>query len=70
MTFDKALVLLKAGYGVSRQGWNGKNMHVELQIPDTNSKMTLPYLFMVTADQRLVPWVASQTDILADDWVC
>jgi hypothetical protein len=27
-----------------------------------------PYLMMFTADGEFVPWVASQTDILADDW--
>lgn len=28
----------------------------------------LPYLMMWTADNSFVPWLASQTDILADDW--
>ena len=28
----------------------------------------LPYLMMKTADDSFVPWLASQTDILADDW--
>lgn len=27
-----------------------------------------PYLMMFTAQQDFVPWVASQTDLLADDW--
>lgn len=27
-----------------------------------------PYLEMKTADNKLVPWLASQTDILAEDW--
>lgn len=27
-----------------------------------------PYLMMWTADQTFVPWVASQTDVLAHDW--
>ena len=27
-----------------------------------------PYLAMKTVDDDVVPWVASQTDILADDW--
>lgn len=30
--------------------------------------MTLPYIFMSTAQGDLVPWLASQTDILATDW--
>jgi hypothetical protein len=28
----------------------------------------LPYLIMKTADDKIVPWLASQTDILATDW--
>jgi hypothetical protein len=28
-----------------------------------------PYLMMFTAQGDCVPWVASQTDLLADDWV-
>jgi hypothetical protein len=27
-----------------------------------------PYLAMWTANQEIVPWVASQSDLLADDW--
>jgi hypothetical protein len=48
---------------------------LELQAPDTNSKMTLPYIFMsYPTDPRKtpgarMPWLASQTDMLADDWV-
>lgn len=53
---------------VCRSGWNGKNMYLELQIPDENSKMTLPYVYMKTADNQLVPWLCSQTDLLALDW--
>jgi hypothetical protein len=30
--------------------------------------MSLPYIFMKTADDKLVPWLASQTDLLSDDW--
>lgn len=69
MDFGTALTLLKSGFRVARRGWNGKNMWIALQVPDSNSKMTLPYLFMKTADDQLVPWLASQTDILAEDWV-
>lgn len=68
MNFGKALEFLKAGKKVGRSGWNGKKMWIELQVPDNNSKMTLPYIFMGTACGNLVPWLASQTDILADDW--
>lgn len=53
----------------ARKGWNGKNMYIELQRPDEHSKMTLPYIFMKTVQGDLVPWLASQTDMLCDDWV-
>ena len=76
MDFSAALLLLKDGKRVARTGWNGKGMWVELQRPlDESSKMTLPYLFLsypVDAKQTpgaRVPWLASQTDLLAEDWI-
>ena len=66
--FDKTIKHLKAGGKVQRQGWNGKGMWLALQKPDSQSKMTLPYIYMKTADGHQVPWLASQTDMLAEDW--
>ena len=66
--FGEALRLLHAGQRVAREGWNGQGMYVELQVPDEHSKMQRPYLFMSPVDGELVPWVASQTDLLATDW--
>jgi hypothetical protein len=43
-------------------------MHLALQTPDEHSKMTLPYIYMFTAQGDLVPWLASQTDVLSNDW--
>jgi hypothetical protein len=68
MNFGKALEALKTSNRVARSGWNGKGMWIELQRPDLGSKMTLPYIYMKTADDNLVPWLASQTDMLAEDW--
>lgn len=69
MNFGQAIEALKAGHKVARAGWNGKNMWLALQRPDANSKMTLPYIYMFTAQGDLVPWLASQTDVLAEDWM-
>ncbi len=69
MNFGQAIELLKNGFSVARTGWNGKGMWLALQVPDANSKMGLPYIYMRTAPGPLVPWLASQTDILAEDWV-
>lgn len=59
---------LNNGHKVRREGWNGKGMWLEKQEPDENSKMTLPYVYMSTAQGDLVPWLCSQTDLLATDW--
>jgi hypothetical protein len=63
-----AVKQMRNGARVGRSGWNGKNMWLELQVPDAHSKMTLPYVYMRTAQGDLVPWLCSQTDLLAIDW--
>lgn len=74
MTFGEALEKLKKGGKVRRKGWNGKGLWLELQRPDEHSKMTLPYVYLnyppcdaYHAGCR-VPWFASQTDMLEEDW--
>jgi hypothetical protein len=67
-TIGWAVKQLQNGDRVRRSGWNGKGMSLELQKPDDNSKMTLPYVFIATAQGDLVPWLCSQTDLLATDW--
>jgi Protein of unknown function (DUF2829) len=59
---------LHNGRRVRRSGWNGKGMWLALQVPDAHSKMTLPYVYMSTAQGDLVPWLCSQSDLLALDW--
>lgn len=66
--FGWALNALRAGHCVTREGWNGRHQWVALQRPDPDSKMTLPYLYISTVQGELVPWLASQTDLLAEDW--
>lgn len=67
MNFGQALVALRNGDKVARAGWYGKGMWINLQVPDAQSKMSLPYIYMFTADCHQVPWLASQTDVLAFD---
>jgi len=69
MDIGRAISKMRAGRRVTRTGWNAKNMWLELQYPDGHSKMTLPYVYISTAQGDLVPWLCSQTDLLADDWV-
>lgn len=68
MTFGEALQLLKSGNSVARSGWNGPGQCIQMQVPDENSKMTLPYLYITTVQGDQVPWLASQTDLLKEDW--
>lgn len=83
LTFSQALEHIKNGVRMSRAGWNGKGMFVFL-VPGSVFKVNRPPLLgiypegteitycahidMRTADGKIVPWLASQTDILADDW--
>ena len=75
MDFSLALALLRQGHSIQRTGWNGKGLTLHLQVPDVNSKMTLPYIYLqypagpTYPTGARVPWVASQTDLLANDWV-
>lgn len=68
MQIGEAITQMRAGHAVARSGWNGPGQQLRLQVPDAHSKMTLPYIYIRTVDGRNVPWLASQTDLLADDW--
>ena len=80
MDFCYALKALKEGLKVTRTGWNGKDMWIAIKFkprPLSSAEvvhyhqyptMTVPFIFMRTAQGDLVPWLASQTDLLAEDW--
>jgi len=68
MNFGEALAAVKEGNGIQRLGWNGKGLKVKAQFPDAHSKMTLPYLYIEYPDGKRCPWLASQTDIMEEDW--
>lgn len=63
-----AIDQMKGGVWVRRAGWNGKGMYLWYVQPDDLSDMSLPYIAMHTAQGDAVPWLASQTDLLATDW--
>ncbi|WKZ86327.1 DUF2829 domain-containing protein [Ralstonia pickettii] len=80
LNFGTAVEALKRGQRVCRAGWNGKGMWLALVAAyDYNPHAgqgavhalgceKLPWIGMKTADNKFVPWLASQTDILAEDW--
>jgi hypothetical protein len=83
LSFSEALVLLKDGKRVRRTGWNGKDMFIFL-VPGSSFQVTRPPLLgiypegytisyhahidMKTAQGYVVPWLASQADLLDEDW--
>lgn len=81
MTFGLAIEAMKNGLKVARSGWNGKGMFLfiaheidlvtkaNLAPVADDAGQTLPSVVMYTATQEFcVGWLASQTDMLADDW--
>jgi hypothetical protein len=78
-TFGWAIGRLEHGRRVQRAGWNGKGLFLFLvdtwDVGDELQEMhpiaglkRAPFIAMKTVDDRLVPWLASQTDMLATDW--
>ena len=83
MSFGLAIEAMKKGKKVSRRGWNGKGMFL-YYVPEgryparTDAAKSIAeedgkvddgaYIAMKTAQGNAVPWLARQTDILADDW--
>jgi hypothetical protein len=83
LSFGHAVEAMKAGHKVARSGWNGKGMFLFLVAgsvfkvnrppllgiyPGGTEISYCPHIDMKTADGKVVPWLASQTDVLANDW--
>lgn len=77
LTFGHALEALKAGYRVGREGWNGKGLWLQLvsaddwelkYLHDAYGHEVAPFICIKSVDDKIVPWLASQTDVLAEDW--
>lgn len=82
LTFGMAIEALKLGKKVARAGWNGKGMwlaliqgdmwgiggHAPYDTPGGDHITHSQFIAMRTADCKFVPWLASQTDVLAEDW--
>lgn len=83
LTFGQAVELLKGGKKVARKSWNGKGTYLLLatgidfetkadlsDMQNENGELTAPSIAKKTADNKfVVGWLASQTDMLAEDWV-
>ena len=84
LNFGQALEALKLGKKVARNGWNEKGMFLFLVSGSTFTVNRPPllgiypegtvisyhaHIDMKTADDMVVPWLASQIDLLTDDWM-
>lgn len=80
MNFGKAIELMKEGKRVQREGWNEKNQYIELatNISYKNAQGEIinaeheaignkAIAFVGTSGVQL-GWLASQADMLAEDW--
>lgn len=65
MEIGQAAAALKQGKRIARAGWNGKGMYLYLQ---QTQAPWLSFVVMKTVQDTLVPWLCSQTDLLAEDW--
>jgi len=78
MNFGNAVNAMEVGKKVARKGWNGKGMFLfivagdawglESDIEGIDGLCGAPFICMKTADNKLIPWLASQSDVLAEDW--
>lgn len=69
MKFAKAWDFATDGYRIRRNGWNASGQFVAVQRPDALSKMSAPYAYLKNSQDELVPWVPSQGDLFASDWI-
>ena len=84
LTFGRALEAAKQGKKIQRRGWNGKNMFVYFVpgstfdtprtpldeiVPEGTAVTYRPHLDMRYADGTFGVWLASQSDMLEEDWV-
>ena len=81
MTFGIALEFMKRGFKVAREGWNGKNQYIELAtgisyVDSDNDVVNCEHkdignkaIASVGTSGVQMGWLASQADMLAEDWV-
>ena len=80
MNFGQAIELLKEGKSLQREGWNGKNQYIELA---TNISYVNAHKEIINVNHEAIGnkaiafvgksgvqlgWLASQSDMLANDW--
>lgn len=81
LTFGIAIEMIKRGFKVARKGWNGKKQYIQLATAISYKSMdgdvvncehesigNKAIAFVGTSGVQM-GWLASQADMLAEDWV-
>lgn len=81
MGFDYAIRIVKNGGKVARKGWNGKDQYIELaknihftapdgaEVHPAHDAMGRDAIAFYGTSGIQVGWLASQADMLAEDWI-
>ncbi len=69
MRIGKAIKWLRRGYCVRREGWNGRTQYLTIVEHEHEGEDCDDYILIVPERGSSMPWTASQTDLLADDWI-
>lgn len=68
MSFGHAIEAMKRGSHVKRLGWNGKDQYIFICDPEVHSIVSVQFICIRTQSKQFGPWLASQCDMLAEDW--
>ena len=66
-SFSEVVTGLKEGFTWKRLGWHS-NSSIKLHHTHKDSDVN-DFIYMFTEEGYKIPWVASQTDILSNDWI-
>ncbi|HSQ90148.1 DUF2829 domain-containing protein [Romboutsia sp.] len=79
MKYGQAIEELLLGKKLTRTGWNGAGLYIFYvegfrtsdysSITGNAESAVRPFIMMSSVDETLVPWLATQSDVLAGDWM-
>jgi len=67
MNFEKAFEQVKSGKSMRLPQWQ-EDVKIKAQYPDEHSKMTAPYLYVVSRFGK-VPWKETMIELFSEEWI-
>ena len=67
MNFEKAFEQVKSGKSMRLPQWQ-EDVKIKAQYPDEHSKMTAPYLYVVSRFGK-VPWKETMVELFSEEWI-